>query len=253
MKELNINDTSLNICYDQKFEESNEADVYYGYYQGRPIVFKKFKDYRVINNKVKKIKILKDRLKTFDNVITADALIYNHNNIIGYIMPFVYGSILIDQPLQNKKKSIILLKEISKEIKKFHEHNIILSDYENNTLLTPNKKLIFIDHDNFGVDDLIIDNENKFLKYYKKHVDLIDYHFDDYYTNLLTLSYLKKISFPYIDLYIKIQKDKLIFEDDEINRIVQNTINLNSIYNEELIIDHINDKHDLKKLKTKRF
>ena len=253
MKEISINDNNLDIRYDQKFEESNEADVYYGYYNGKPIVFKKFKNYSVIDNKVKKIRILKERLKDADNVVTADALVYNHNNIIGYIMPFVYGTILIDHPIQNKKKSIELLKQLSADIKNLHKHNIILSDYENNTLLTPDKKLIFIDHDNFGVDDLVIDNENKFLNHYNRHVKDIDVHFDDYYMNLLTLSYLKKISFPYIDLYIRIKKDKLVFNDDEINKIVQNTINLNSTYNEELIIDHINDKHDLKKLKTKRF
>ena len=54
MKEISINDNNLDIRYDQKFEESNEADVYYGYYNGKPIVFKKFKNYSVIDNKVKK-------------------------------------------------------------------------------------------------------------------------------------------------------------------------------------------------------
>lgn len=253
MKEISINDSSLDIRYDQKFEESNEADVYYGYYQGKPIVFKKFKTHRVIDNKVKKIKILKERLKNTDNVVTADALVYNHNNIIGYIMPFIYGTILIDSPIQNKKKSIELLKQLSADIKELHKYNIVLSDYENNTIITPDKKLIFIDHDNFGIDDLIIDSENKFLRYYKKHIKHIDSHFDDYYMNLLTLATFKKIAFPYIDLYISVKKDKLIFKDEEINKIIQNTINLNSTYNEGLIIDHINDKHDLKKLKTKRF
>lgn len=253
MKEISINDNNLDIRYNQKFEESNEADVYYGYYQGKPIVFKKFQNYRVIDNKIKKMKILKERLKDIDNVITADALVYNHNNIIGYIMPFIYGTILIDHPIQKPKKSIELLKQLSSDLKEIHKYNIILSDYENNTLLTPDKKLIFIDHDNFGVDDLVIDNENKFLKQYKKYVNHVDYHFDDYYMNLLTLSYLKKISFPYIDLYISVEKNKLILQDEEVNKIVQNTINLNSVYNEDLIIDHIHDKHDLKKLKTKRF
>ena len=253
MKEISINDNNLDIRYDQKFEESNEADVYYGYYNGKPIVFKKFKKSSVINNKVKKINLLKERLNNDDNVITADALVYNQNNIIGYIMPFVYGTILIDYPLQGKKKSIEILKQLSTDLKKLHEYNIVLADYENNTILTPDKKLIFIDHDNFGIDDLIIDSENKFLRYYKKHIKHIDSHFDDYYMNLLTLANLKKIAFPYIDVYINIKKNKLNFKDDEINKIVQNTINLNSTYNEGLIIDQINDKHDLKKLKTKRF
>lgn len=253
MKEISINDNNLDIRYDQKFDESNEADVYYGYYKGKPIVFKKFKNDRVINNKIKKIILLKDRLKDIDNVITADTLVYNHNGIVGYIMPFAFGTLLIDYPLQSKKKSIELLKKLSIELKELHKYNIVLSDYENNTLLTPNKKLIFIDHDNFGIDDLPIDNENKFLRYYKKHIKCIDSHFDDYYMNLLTLAHINKIAFPYIDVYIDYKKNKLVFKDDEINKIVQNTINLNSTYKEELIIDHINDRHDLKKLKTKRF
>lgn len=253
MKEISINDNNLDIRYNQKFEESNEADVYYGYYEGKPIVFKKFKNNKDINNKVKKIKILKKRLNNVTNVITANALVYNQNNIIGYIMPFVYGTLLIDYPLQSKKKSIELLKQLASDIKKLHEYNIVLADYDNNTLLTPDKQLIFIDHDNFGVDDLVIDNENRLLKQYKKQVKCIDTHFDDYYMNLLTLAYLKKISFPYIDLYISIEKNNLIFKDESINKIVQNTINLNSTYNEKLIIDQINNTHDLKKLKTKRF
>lgn len=37
------------------------------------------------------------------------------------------------------------------------------------------------------------------------------------------------------------------FKDDKINEIVKNTLQLKKIYNEDLIIDHINSKKDLKK------
>ena len=62
------------------------------------------------------------------------------------------------------KVSVTENKELLDLVKELHKYNIVLSDYENNTIITPDKKLIFIDHDNFGIDDLIIDSENKFLR-----------------------------------------------------------------------------------------
>ena len=43
------------------------------------------------------------------------------------------------------------------------------------------------------------------------------------------------------------------FKDKEINDIFNNTMNLEKIYNEELIIDKINSTKDLKKIKTRFF
>lgn len=43
------------------------------------------------------------------------------------------------------------------------------------------------------------------------------------------------------------------FKDDKINEIVKNTLQLKKIYNEDLIIDHINSKKDLKKIRQELF
>ena len=252
LKNIDINNDKLKISYTNKFDETAESNSYLALYKNETKVVKIFKNKDDIENKVKKIILLKERLKNNNSVVCADDFITLDNEIIGYIMPFIEGENNYSKIL-NKKNYIIYLKKMSKLIKDLHELNIVLADFHSNIITDKNNKLHFIDHDNFAIDNLPIDQKNIYLKAYEKNVDIFDKNFDYYLLNLYTIAALKKICLPYIYSYYQRNLHEFNFKNEEITNIFFNTMNLNKVYNEELIIDKIQNTQDIKKLRIKYF
>lgn len=201
-----------------------------------------------IENKIKKINLIKERLKGIDFVITADFFVKNNGKIIGYGMPFIEGKEFSYVIGSNKKRNIMYLKQISEYLKKLHELNIVVGDLENNFIIQKDDTIKLLDHDNYQIDDLEIDPKNMCIQNYIERTKSFDERFDNYFLNLLTMATLSNICATHIRPYTFNSWPK----DNEICNIIKNTLNLGISYDEDLIVDKINDKKDLKKLR-KRF
>lgn len=252
LPEIKINNEDLNIIYDIKFPNSSECDAYYCTYKNQPKVIKIFKDNNIIEEKTKKIKLLKKRLENIPEIVTADAIIYD-KEIIGYIMPYINGNNLCYTCKLNREQQIYLYKELSNILKKIHKLNIIAADFGNNTLYTPDNKLFLIDHDNFSIDNYNVNVKNFHFRLYEQKIKTIDEHFDDYLLNIYTIAGFKNILADVITCAYNQYPYKFNFKDQKITKIFENTMNLNETYNEELIIDRINTVKDLRKIKTRIF
>lgn len=251
LKKIKINDSELEILYNWKFNESKEANVYLAKYKNKYKIIKIFKKQSVIDNKIKKILLLKERLKNQDNVATAESFITDDKNIIGYMMPYIKGTNFYYEGSMNRKQKILYLKQLAKLIKRLHNLNIVLMDFYSNAITDKEGKITLIDHDNFAIDKLEVDQKNTFLYEYERHVKTFNKNFDYYMLNIYTICLLKNYATPYIYSIFKKNPLDFNFKDKEINEIFNNTMNLGNIYNEELIIDKINSVKDLKKIKVK--
>lgn len=253
IKIIDVTDEQLNKLKYFKFEEeSMESTVHPFYYNGEKKVFKLFKEKININNKVAKMQLLNERLKNHKNVVTQEAFIKYNGKIIGYTMPFINGKLYNGLDF-NRKQNISILKTISQYLKQLHASNIICGDFINNIIIDNNNIPILIDYDNFAIDNLKIDTKNIYLKNYEKVIKNIDYHFDNYLMNLFTLSIITKIHTIFLEEEYYSNPDYFNFKDKEIKEIVENTFNLNDTYSQHLIIDKIESKKDLKKIKLKIF
>lgn len=253
LEKIKIDDKELEILYNWKFDESKEANVYLAKYKNKYKVIKIFKNHYVIDNKIKKIILLKERLKNQDNIVAADSFVADDKNIIGYMMPYIKGTNYYSEGSMNKKQKILYLKQLAKLIKRLHNLNIVLMDFYGNTITDKNGKITLIDTDNFAIDGLNVDQKNTFLYEYERHIKRFDKNFDYYMLNIYTICLLKNYATPYIYDTFKNNPFEFNFKDNEINEIFNNTMNLGKKYNEELIIDKINSTKDLKKIKTRLF
>lgn len=253
MKYIDINEETLNKLTKKKFGiETYESTVHPFIENNKKKVFKLFKQGIDINNKVKKIILLNDRLKKIDFVVPAESIVKYNEKTIGYIMPYIDGEIF--EPLNfSRKDNILILKDIATKLKELHKLGIVCGDIIGNIMIDSNKNVYFIDYDNFSIDNLNIDSKNIFLKEYLKQIEKFDYKFDNYLLNLLTLRILTKIYTKYLKFEYSINNRKFNFRDNKINEIVENTFNLNESYNGNLIIDEIKTNEDLKKIKTRFF
>jgi len=251
LEKININDKELEILYNWKFNESKEANVYLAKYKNKYKVIKIFKKQSVIDNKIKKILLLKERLKNQDNVVTADFFVTDNKKIVGYIMPYIKGTNFYHEGSMNKKQKILYLKQLAKLIKRLHNLNIVLMDFYSNAITDKEGKITLIDYDNFYIDGLQVDQKNTFLYEYERHIKTFNKNFDYYMLNIYTICLLKNYATPYIYATFKYNPLNFNFKDEEINNIFNNTMNLQKTYEEELIIDKINSTKDLKKIKVK--
>ena len=251
IKILSINDDNFKQMTQHKLQENtNESHIYFYSQDGRDKVFKMFKDKRVIDNKIYKIGLMNERLKDYDGVVKAEALIKYNGVIIGYIMPRISGQIFT--PTSFRKKEIIYkLKEVAETIKKLNSKGIICADILSNIMIDENSETAFIDYDNFSVDGLPVDAKNIFLKKYEEKIQKLDERFDKYQFNLFTLCMLNKLHFSFIYWASNVKPELFTFKDDEINKIVRNTFNLKDSYDEGFIVDKIHTDKDFKKIKHK--
>jgi len=252
LKIMNVSDEELKKITEIKFSEGNESNTYILNIDGKKKIVKIFKKSENLPNKLKKINLIKDRLKKCDFVIQPEAIIKNKGNAIGYIMPKVNGKMfnLLDY---SRVECVEILKVLSAKLKKLHKMGIVVADFHQNFMIDEFGEIKLIDIDNFAIDDLYVDVENIYLQKYRKYIQRFDTRFDNYLLNLFTISCLTRTFSPYLyDLY-KDNPNKLYFRDEEINSIIFNTFNLKKQYNEELIIDKITSKKDIKKIKRKLF
>lgn len=263
---IDINDDNLIVNKDFIYQNACESETHKAIYNNEPKIIKTFPEERslgyeirkrsnYIENKIKKIKLIKERNKNIDTIVTADAFIKKDDQIIGYIMPEIKGINIYYNSLSYKRKKDFLiwyLKEIKKQLERIHELNIITADFPGNIILKDNK-LYFIDHDNFMIDNYPVDLENNFLKKYISRNISIDKNFDYYLLNLYTISLFKNIHFPYMYESFYGNRDMYDFKDPEIKQIFEDTLTFKKIDPENLIIDKINTPKDLKKIKSKIF
>ncbi len=167
-------------------------------------------------------------------------------------MPKVNGKMfnLLDY---SRMECIQVLKDLSTKLKRLHKLGIVVADFHQNFMIDEYGEIKLIDIDNFAIDDLYVDVENIYLQKYREKVQHFDENFDNYLLNLFTLSCLTRTYCPYLYDLFKNNPNKLYFRDDEINNIIFNTFNLKKQYNEDLIIDKIKCKKDVKKIKRKLF
>ena len=253
MRYIDVNEQELKKLIERRFEmETAEATVHPFFEQNEKKVFKLFKSEIDINNKTKKIIALSERLKNVDFVITAESIIRYKGKTIGYIMPYKDGK-LFDTLSFRKKDNITVLKDIADKLKTLHSLGIVCGDLIDNIIVDENKNVYFIDHDNFSIDDFKIDTKTRMLRNYLKKISTLDYRYDNYVLNLLTLSIITRIIPSYLELQYTIDYSRFCFRDEEINRIVDNTFNLSESYDEDLIVDKIETDKDLRKIRTRIF
>lgn len=248
---INKNDKDLVIDFRYKYRNATESNTYDATYKEKPVITKFFINKPCIENKVKKMNLIKERCKHTDIVVTANAFIEENGKIIGYIMPKIDGKNMYNSSLDYKRKPEVLiwyLKELAKNLKQLHELNIIAADFTHNTIVKDNK-IYFIDHDNFSIDNLLVDMNNKYLKKYLKNRKKIDKDFDFYLLNLYTFTLLRQYCLPQIYDTYDMNRDLFNFRNKEIREIFRKSINLDESFNGELIIDKINSRKDLKKIK----
>lgn len=250
IKTIEVNEEQLKKLTSRIIEEKTEESTVHPFVQdNKRMVFKFFKQNVNINNKIQKIILLDERLDEKDNVVKAEALIKYNGKIIGYTMPYVYGETF--NPLSFKReKNIQVLKEISKLLKQLHSKGIICGDIVGNVIVSSDGKPYFIDYDNFAIDNLPVDTKNIFLQRYEKNIETVDEKFDNYMLNIYTISILNKVA-PYY-LFNRIGKDYPV-KDKNINDIITHTLELRHSYNDEAIVDNINSKQDMKKIRPKKF
>lgn len=250
---ISKNDNNLNIKFDQKFIEGVEANTYRATYKGNPAVAKFFINKSCINNKVDKIKLIKERTKNLDIVVTADAFIEENGSIVGYMMKYVKGINMYEEHLSYRPKMLIwYLKELANILKELHKLNITAADFPHNTILSENK-LYFIDHDNFVIDNYNIDKANRLVLKYIEKKGKIDQNLDAFLLNLYTFCVFRHYYLPYIFETYDSNKKLFDFRDEEITDLFKKTITLDESFNGEFIIDRINSVKDIKKIKSKIF
>lgn len=250
---VNKNDENLNINYNCRFEDCVESNTYTATYKNNPVITKFFRNEKAIKNKINKIKLIKERTKDIDLVVTADAFIEDNGIIVGYMMKEINGINLYSNHLSAKKEMLIwYLKELAQSLKQLHKLGIIAGDFTHNTIVKDNK-LYFIDHDNFIIDNYSIDQENRLIRIYRNKKGKIDENLDFYLLNLYTFCMFRHYNLPFITEYYHPNSNIFNFKDSEIKEIFKNTIELNEQFNGELIIDKINSVKDIKKIKSKLF
>ena len=201
------------------------------------------------------MKLIKERCGDDDFIVTADAFIEEDNKIIGYVMPRIDGINVYEdssKKARNPEFLIWYLKELGSNLKKMHNLGIINGDFTSNVIVK-NNKLFFIDHDNFHIDNLEMDQKNLFLVQYLKERKKIDKNFDFYLLNLYTFAILRSYYLPFVYAIKNTYPETFDFRDTEVKELFEKTITLDESFNGELIIDKINSKKDLKKIKSKTF
>lgn len=253
MKYVDIDKQELAKLISKQFTpETYESTVHPFFYKNKKKVFKLFKEGIDVDNKIKKIVLLSERLKNIDFVVTAECIVKHKGKPIGYIMPYIDGKIF-DSLSFRKKDNILVLKDISQKLKELHKLGIVCGDLIGNIMIDSNRNVYFIDHDNFLVDNLNIDTKTVLLSEYEKVIKNIDFHFDNYLINLLTLAIITRIHAQHLKIQYRANYSKFNFKDDEINKIVENTFNLSESYEEDLIVNKIESNKDFKKIKTRFF
>lgn len=252
LKSINLSNEELEKITKRKFSEGNESNTYILNIDGKKKIVKIFKKAKNLPNKLIKINLIKDRLKKCDFVVQPEAILKNQGETIGYIMPKVNGKMfnLLDY---SRMECIQVLKDLSTKLKRLHKLGIVTADFHHNFMIDEFGEIKLIDCDNFAIDDLYVDVENNYLKKYKEDIQHFDKRFDNYLLNLFTISCLTRIHSAYLYDLFEENPRKLYFRDDEINNIIFNTFNLKKQYNEDLIIDKITCKKDVKKIKRKLF
>ena len=253
IKSINFTDDELsNIKKWIYSEDCYESSTHPYTIDGEKKVIKLFKSKIDIENKIKKINLIKERTKDIDFVITADFFVKNNDKIIGYGMPYIKGKLIDYAKGSSKKQNIMYLKQLSEQLKKLHKLNIIAADFNHNHIIQENGEIKLIDHDNFKIDNLDIDSKNNFVKNYIKKTGKFDDKFDDYFLNLFTISIITHINTLSLLNYNSFLFNKWP-KDNEICSIIKKTLDLEDNYDEDLIVDKTNNKKDLKKLRKRLF
>ena len=226
---------SKDFKFPQKFT-GYESKVYLYDYNSLIKIFKT-DDINVLNNKLQKLKLLRS-LSTND-VLPTD-LVYIDGIFKGYKSVYRQDFNPIDCLKQNKKTKYYVLKRVLEKMKYYHSLGIILGDlHEENILFNKNdNEVILCDLDNFWINNLDFDTKNNYqIRYLQNHNSM--QYMDEYIFNLLTISYIQKIAYPYVLSYLRRNGLKGILNSKENQQILEQMYKSTDNYNGDLFLNHL--------------
>lgn len=231
-----------------KRDEGIEGILYF-YPDEKDRVIKVFKESsnKSLQNKLEKIKLLNE-LKP-ENITVPEKLVYVDGVFQGYSMKYYKKAKtffdLSTTPLGRRKK-IMLLKKTKQIIMSLHNQGINIIDFNPRNFMILENDVILCDSDNWKVQNFSSDIMDINTKFFIAHGINTSDKIDTYGFNLMTVSVLKNIIFPYVTFYIKGHR---VFFNKKAEAIAQNLFYLNDTNNNEFIIDYlIKDEKKLIKL-----
>lgn len=194
----------------------------------------------VLNNKYKKLEIL-SHLSTND--VLPNALIYIDGIFKGYKSVYRKNFYPINGFEQNRKIKFKILKDILEKMNYYHSLNIYLGDiHQNNVLFNKEtKEVILCDLDNFSINNLDFDKTNNYQNLYLQSSTSKEY-MDLFIFNLLTISYIQNISYPYVLDFLLDNGLKGILNTPENYNILTQMLNLKDGFSGDLLINHTKRK-----------
>ena len=197
----------------KEYTEGIESHIYYYNNNGNIVFFKCFKNEiqidkdetilitdDVLENKRKKIEIIKDSSCFSDEVDILDLVYDKDGRFIGYTMKI--DSLTTAKDISKRKVKIDILKQLKDKVLKFNENNIYIGDFNHNNILICGDRIKLCDLDNFRIGNLDFDTKSLSQNTYLKKGGKID-NIDNYCYNLFTICYLGNIFNPYVWQYIR--------------------------------------------------
>lgn len=229
---------SKNFNFKQRFS-GYESNVFL-YDDNNLIKIFKTNNNEILNNKYKKLEIL-SHLSTSDVLPTA--LIYIDGNFKGYKSVYRKNFYSINGFEQNKKIKNEILKDVLEKMNYYHSLNIYFGDiHQNNVLFNKEtKEVILCDLDNFSINNLDFDKKNNYQELYLKFSTSKE-KMDLFIFNLLTISYMQNISYPYVLDFLLDNGLKGILNTPENRNILTQMINLKDGFSGDLLINHTKRK-----------
>lgn len=174
----------MEILHFSKEQINNMNILNNGGFEGRILIYetyfviKYFEDYFNMNQKAKENKYYKlQRLydKNLPNSLLAKplALVYVDGNFSGYLMNKIPDALTIDNII-NYKQILKMYIELFSKLEILHSNNIIVGDLKPaNIVEGGNGEHIFVDSDSMGIDELLIEYENRVPRYAEKDKQIL--------------------------------------------------------------------------------
>lgn len=166
-----------------------------------------------------------------NEIVKATKIIKLDNGLTCYERPFIEGFKAHSIP---KDKYTKVLKAISNKLKELNKFGLIYPDIYNNIIVEKNGNIHFINYEELTDSNKIDTTDNEYIK---KHngTNNLDKIYNAYLINKLTISLLGNIYYYFLD-YDNVKKN-ISANDDEIDKIIYKTLNLEKLKEDEIIID----------------
>lgn len=238
LKNIKLNKKEYTKLLSDYFDYGTEAFII----KENDIVIKLFKlnlfKEDALDNKLKKIELLAS-MPDLDNKIYPLHTYSLNGKFVGYAMPYIQDSNLTNKHLYEQEK-IVVLREINKKLKHFHEHGIIYGDIKKSNIKL-GSEITFMDLDNMKIGDYDIDIHSNFSYNFINSYGKVDSRLDAYMLNLLTIDMFSYHIFSYYTVINEIESLVLPnIINNQRNRILALKLaKPNHLYDGELFIDNV--------------